>query len=183
MLKSKIDIRKEVLIKRNNVPFLSQKNCNIAVKVLELLLKNEPSSLFCYVSMKSEVDTKQIIRSLFGKTQIFVPHTQNGVMNAVKLDNIERLNSVDKWGNVYSRIDSDTIVLDKPCDITIVPLVAFDKNLNRLGYGAGCYDRYFAKNETYKIGLAFDEQQAEFETSNFDVPLDLIITPTVVLRR
>lgn len=182
MLKSKIDIRKEVFIKRNNIAFSQQKNCNITTKVLELLLKSEPSSLFCYVSIRSEVDTKEIIRSLFDKTQIFVPHTQNGVMSAVKLDSVDRLNSVDKWGNVYSDIEGKE-ALDKPCDITIVPLVAFDKKLNRLGYGAGCYDRYFAQNDTYKIGLAFDEQQAEFETSNFDIPLDLIITPTTVLRR
>ena len=83
MLKSKIDIRKEVFIKRNNIAFSPQKNCNITTKVLELLLKSEPSSLFCYVSIRSEVDTKEIIRSLFDKTQIFVPHTQNGVMSAV----------------------------------------------------------------------------------------------------
>ena len=44
-------------------------------------------------------------------------------------------------------------------DILLVPLVAYDNNLNRLGYGGGFYDRYIEKIEkikkVIKIGLAF----------------------------
>ena len=48
-------------------------------------------------------------------------------------------------------------------DLIFVPLVGYDKNLNRLGYGGGFYDRYFEKNinikKITKIGLAFSFQK------------------------
>jgi 5-formyltetrahydrofolate cyclo-ligase len=48
-------------------------------------------------------------------------------------------------------------------DILLVPLVAYDNHLNRLGYGGGFYDRYIEKIEkikkVIKIGLAFSCQK------------------------
>ena len=45
-------------------------------------------------------------------------------------------------------------------DILLIPIVAFDKNLNRLGYGGGYYDRIIEflkkKKKIITIGLAFD---------------------------
>jgi len=50
-------------------------------------------------------------------------------------------------------------------DIILVPLVAFDKNLNRLGYGGGYYDRLIAKlskkKKIMKIGLALSVQKID----------------------
>ena len=50
-------------------------------------------------------------------------------------------------------------------DILLIPLVAFDKNLNRLGYGGGYYDRLIAKfskrKKIIKIGLALSVQKIE----------------------
>ena len=48
-------------------------------------------------------------------------------------------------------------------DILFVPLVAFDKELNRLGYGGGFYDRYIQKiskiKKVVKVGLAYSIQK------------------------
>jgi len=60
----------------------------------------------------------------------------------------------------------------------IVPMLAFDKNNYRLGYGGGYYDRYLKDYDGLKIGLAFDEQYGELCIESFDMPLDIIITPT-----
>ena len=50
-------------------------------------------------------------------------------------------------------------------DILLVPLVAFDKNFNRVGYGGGFYDRYIKKVKKIKkvitIGLAFSFQKVK----------------------
>ena len=66
-------------------------------------------------------------------------------------------------------------------DILFVPLVAFDKELNRLGYGGGFYDRYIQKilkiKKILKVGLAFSFQKLKtIPTNKHDKKLDIIIT-------
>jgi 5-formyltetrahydrofolate cyclo-ligase len=72
-------------------------------------------------------------------------------------------------------------------DVLLVPLVAFDNNLNRLGYGGGFYDRYIEKIEkikkVVKIGLAFSCQKiASVPMTKYDKKLDFIITEEKILR-
>ena len=66
-------------------------------------------------------------------------------------------------------------------DILLVPIVAFDKNLNRIGYGGGFYDRYIKKIKKIKkvitIGLAYSFQKVKkISVNKYDVKLDYIIT-------
>ena len=72
-------------------------------------------------------------------------------------------------------------------DILLVPLTAFDKNLNRLGYGAGYYDRLIESLKKRKkiitIGLAFNFQELySIPTSKYDQKLDYIVTNKNILR-
>ena len=65
--------------------------------------------------------------------------------------------------------------------ILIVPLVAFDKNLNRIGYGGGFYDRYIKKQKKSKkiitIGLAYPFQRVKkIPIDKYDIRLDFILT-------
>ena len=74
--------------------------------------------------------------------------------------------------------------IDPP--IVFVPLVAFDRKGNRLGYGAGYYDAYLrdvrARRRIRAIGVAFDEQElAEIHREPHDEPLDMILTPSRVI--
>ena len=66
-------------------------------------------------------------------------------------------------------------------DILLVPLVAFDKNFNRIGYGGGFYDRYINKIRKRKkiitIGIAYSFQKVKkISTNKYDIKLDHIIT-------
>ena len=66
-------------------------------------------------------------------------------------------------------------------DIILVPLVAFDKNLNRIGYGKGYYDRVLKQLSKIKkiltVGIAFSFQECSFITTNqYDHKLDCILT-------
>ena len=72
-------------------------------------------------------------------------------------------------------------------DILLVPLVAYDSNLNRLGYGGGFYDRYIEKIEkikkVIKIGLAFSFQKiSSIPINQYDKRLDSIVTEKEILR-
>ena len=66
-------------------------------------------------------------------------------------------------------------------DLVLVPLVAADSSGNRLGHGAGYYDKTFAEDRIFKrpvlVGLAYDFQIVEeLESNCLDVPLDILIT-------
>ena len=72
-------------------------------------------------------------------------------------------------------------------DILLVPLVAFDSNLNRLGYGGGYYDRYIEKIEkikkVIKIGLAFSFQKiSSIPINQYDKKLDFIVNEKEILK-
>ena len=66
-------------------------------------------------------------------------------------------------------------------DILLVPLVAFDKDFNRVGYGGGYYDRYIKKIKKIKklitIGLAYSFQKVKkIPINENDIQLDFVIT-------
>lgn len=71
--------------------------------------------------------------------------------------------------------------------LLVVPLLAFDRQGNRLGYGGGYYDRTIAKLESAaeirKVGLAFAEQERVKVPGGFsDRRLDAIITPLEIIH-
>ena len=88
--------------------------------------------------------------------------------------------------NQYGIPEPNSGIVVNP-DILLVPLVAFDKNLNRLGYGAGYYDRAIKslrkKKKTIAIGLAFDFQELNsIPISSYDQKLDYVVTNKNILK-
>ena len=84
---------------------------------------------------------------------------------------------VNKYGILEPKKQNITF---KP-DIILVPLVAFDRNLNRIGYGKGYYDRALkqlsANKKILTIGIAFSFQEASIiPTNQYDYNLDCILT-------
>jgi 5-formyltetrahydrofolate cyclo-ligase len=72
-------------------------------------------------------------------------------------------------------------------DILLIPLVAFDKNLNRLGYGGGYYDRLIKKlskkKNIIKIGLALSIQEIDkVPIKIYDQKLDYIVTNKYIVK-
>jgi len=71
-------------------------------------------------------------------------------------------------------------------DIVLVPLLAFDRKGNRLGYGAGYYDAALRKlrrrGPVAAIGIAFDEQEfREVPQEPQDETMDMILTPSRII--
>jgi 5-formyltetrahydrofolate cyclo-ligase len=69
-------------------------------------------------------------------------------------------------------------------DFLLVPLLGFDNSGNRLGYGAGHYDRTFADlPDAFRLGCAFSVQQfAKLPVEAHDVRLHAVATEAGVLR-
>jgi 5-formyltetrahydrofolate cyclo-ligase len=68
-------------------------------------------------------------------------------------------------------------------DVAVVPCVAVDEQGNRLGFGKGFYDRALGTvPRPVAVGVVFDEQVvAAVPTEPWDVPLDVVVTPTRVI--
>jgi 5-formyltetrahydrofolate cyclo-ligase len=87
--------------------------------------------------------------------------------------------------NMYGIPEPEKIKLIYP-DVILVPLVAFDEKLNRLGYGGGYYDRLIKKlsekKNILKIGLALSTQKINNVPINeYDKKLDYIITDKYII--
>lgn len=72
------------------------------------------------------------------------------------------------------------IIREDEIDLVLIPLLAFDKNGFRAGYGKGYYDRFLARcrKDVIKIGLSFFEPVDEIEDiDQFDISLNYCVTP------
>ena len=72
-------------------------------------------------------------------------------------------------------------------NILLIPLVGFDNQLNRLGYGGGYYDRYLSKikniTKIIKIGVGFSFQKIKnIPINNHDIKLDCVITEKEIIE-
>ena len=76
------------------------------------------------------------------------------------------------------------LTLKDEMDVIIVPVVGFDRQNNRIGYGKGFYDRYLSDYKHKTIGLAFDEQEyRHIPHDENDVALDYIVTETRIFKK
>ena len=70
-------------------------------------------------------------------------------------------------------------------DMVVVPLLAFDKKGNRIGYGKGFYDRFLSqcRPDAQKIGISlFPPVEEIADINEFDIPLDACVSPEEIWR-
>ena len=180
---NKSQIRKKILkIRKNNF----NKNLKInSQKFISFLKINFPNlkNIGGYYPYNYEIDDLETLDLLEKKQfNISLPIiNKNNQMNFFKWSNNYPL-KINKFG--IPEPESSRIFYP---DILLVPLVGYDSNLNRLGYGGGFYDRYIEKIEkikkVIKIGLAFSYQKLESVPVNqYDKKLDFIITEKEILK-
>lgn len=143
--------------------------------------------VFTYKAMEeySEIDTANIIRYLgFSNPELTTAYPvcnfTNYTMKAVVADNdddfiLNRFGILEPSGN--------TILNAADIDLVLVPLLCFDKQGYRVGYGKGFYDKFLAgcRPDALKIGLSYFEPIDKIADRNdFDIPLDYCVTPETV---
>ena len=174
---NKSEIRKKILKIREQNDY---KNLNVNFNFLLKILRKEKikRKIFGgYFPYNYEVDGMKILSKLEKKNYLIsLPKIKkNSQMEFFKWTVNDPL-SINKYG-----IPEPTSLKVKYPDVLLVPLVAYDKNLNRIGYGGGFYDRYIKKLKKIKkiitIGLAYSFQEVKkIPINKFDIKLDYIIT-------
>ena len=174
-------LRKEIKEKRNALSLNQIKKYSDAIfkNFFSLEDVSEKQNFFVYNAIKNEVDTAKIILVLKKKgKEISYPLTLGDKLIAV-------IPNSDDWvtGDFGVKVPKN-YQATKKVDVAIIPLLACDKKMNRLGYGKGYYDKFLKENECIKVGICYDFQVVESLTPNaWDVPLDYIITPTKIIKK
>jgi len=134
-------------------------------------------TIMAYYPTNSEVDITQIFnvcKDMDKRICLPVVLDGDGQMDVALYDENSSL-LADRFGILYPH-DAEK-VKKSDIDFVIVPMVAFDGNLNRIGYGRGYYDRFLAGTHAYKLGVAFSCQQvSEIIKDINDIKMDKIIT-------
>ena len=120
-------------------------------------------SIMFYLAMSDEVQTDQIINDALrlGK-QVCVPllGEKYGEMTAAEITSIDEL-IVGKYGLKMPNSETARRILPSSIQMVVVPAVSFDRNGNRLGLGAGYYDRFLTEAiNSVLIGMAWECQLA-----------------------
>lgn len=136
--------------------------------------------IFLYHSMSGEVDTTPFIEYGWGTgKEVFVPVVVSESCIEFVLITPSTTWAVSEQGimepaNGDLQIRADAIVSN---DCIVVPVVAFDRQCNRLGQGGGYYDRFLSAVEATSIGIAYECQRFQMiPTETHDVTLNAIAT-------
>lgn len=162
---------------------LSEQIINLALSTFQL--EKKVVSLFLPIERQKEINTYSLwekIRSFEGHVAIPQVNEPKGDLKHFLLINHNQL-KISKLG--IPEPQSGKIIAAHKIEIVFVPLLCFDKNGHRVGYGGGYYDRFLKKcNPQCKfIGLSvFPPVDEITDIHSEDVKLHACVTPTDVYR-
>jgi 5-formyltetrahydrofolate cyclo-ligase len=142
-------------------------------------------SVMCYVDFKGEVITRDIIDLCINLNKSLcvpvVSANEDGSRHIIAsiLKDPETELYKGNFGIMEPKNEYIRLFEPEKIDLVIVPGVAFDEKRNRVGFGAGFYDRLLknVRNDCFKIGVAYEFQVfRDIPVNKYDIPMDLIIT-------
>ena len=170
-------IRKK-LLKTREKNYLNNNQINIG-PIIKILKKRKFKNkiLGGYYPYNYEIDIMPLVEKFQRLNySITLPKIgMNSEMNFFQWSTKDPL-SINKFG-IPEPISNKT----KFPDILLVPLLAYDKNFNRIGYGGGFYDRYINRLKKIKkiitIGIAYSFQKIKkIPVEKYDIKLDFVVT-------
>jgi 5-formyltetrahydrofolate cyclo-ligase len=137
---------------------------------------------FLSIDNNKEPDTWLIINKLhdeYSHIRIAVPRIipKTNDLENFYLDSLKQL-VTNEWG--IPEPVSGTKTLSEQIDLVLVPLLIFDTQGHRVGYGKGFYDKFLrqCRSDTLRVGLSlFPPVEKIDDVNDFDVGLDCCVTP------
>lgn len=183
-LETKKQIRKENLRRRE---LLSKEEWERRSELLMAFLLEQPiyqesQTIYCYVSYHCEVDTwRFIMYSLKKGKRIAVPKVRGNEMKFYYIQDVRELK--EGYRGIFEPPETNVEAIEENA-LLLMPVVAFDRQKHRLGYGGGFYDRYLEKHPNhFKIGIGFSFQERKsIPVEKHDINLDRIWTDEGEIR-
>ena len=141
-------LRQEILHKRDSIPenIRKEKDTAIRQQIIRLPEFTDAKTILFYASFRSEVDTREMIKiSLSHRKQAVLPKVDKE-NKKLKLYEIKAMSELMQgyMGILEPSVSEERLTGLDDIDLIIIPGAAFDASGNRLGYGAGFYDRLLA---------------------------------------
>ena len=182
-METKEEVRREVYQRRLSAQpeEITTKSRLITDSLISLPEYKNAARLFLYVDCKNEVVTRDLIRRALSEgKQTAVPKCRDRRMDFFEIRDLSEL-SPGSFGILEP-------VTERRADwedaLMIMPGVAFDRNLHRIGYGGGYYDRYLASHPgLFCIALAFSFQvYAHIPFEECDIMPHILITEKEIIE-
>ena len=174
MLRQHLRKRRQAYVSEQNFGALKAATAALSRRVIEKLSSCQIIS--AYLPIDNEIDTGKLLEAMTAlDISMALPHIEGrgGTLRFLRW----------RWGDPLGDGPfglKQPNVLAQQCvpDVILTPLLGFDRSLNRLGYGAGHYDRVFAEYPgARRIGLAWSMQECDsIPTDPWDIPLHAIAT-------
>lgn len=179
----KKELRKSYKALRQQLSSMEIEEMSLAIanNLLKLEIWNKTYyHLFFSIEEQKEVETEFILHILQGKDkEIVVAKSDFTTLEMTHYLLTDNTKFKKNDYNIPEPIDGLEVPVSK-IDVVFVPLLAFDKKGNRVGYGKGFYDKFLSEcsPETIKIGLSlFESEQLIEDVFDDDIPLNFCITP------
>jgi 5-formyltetrahydrofolate cyclo-ligase len=176
-------IRKKALAARDTLPpgERTAKSRAIEERLFALSEFISAQVILFFASFRSEVDTGPMIRRAlaFGK-RVVLPKVKGTELVLHEIADPERDVSPGAWG--IPEPHGPRPVMLEEIDLVIVPGAAFDEQGNRVGYGAGFYDKLLPAFKKMTVALAFEAQIVPAVPAEVhDIPIKKIVTEQRVI--
>ncbi|MFN8436941.1 MAG: 5-formyltetrahydrofolate cyclo-ligase [Cytophagales bacterium] len=179
----KVFLEKRIKLSQDEIQDLSKRISNIFISEIDLSsIRN--IHVYLPLSKKNEVNTFVLIEEIEKinpHIKLLVPIVINDEIHSFEFEK----NAEIVFGQFDIPEPKQRIKVEKIPDLVIVPLLGIDEKGYRVGYGGGFYDKYLSTlpSNVLKVGLSFwDCIDRIDDIDEFDIPLDLVITPSKIVE-
>lgn len=190
---SKVELRRTLRARRSGLSGAEQRLAarRLLLQIISTRLFRVCRRIACYLPSDGEIDPNPILERIRRMhKEAFLPvlahPSHDRLWFAPAAAGAELV--PNRYGIAEPRVKARELVRAEDLDLILLPLVAFDVRGNRLGRGAGFYDRSLAflqhrryLRKPHLLGLAHDFQRVPaLSVDSWDVPLDGIVTDRTV---
>lgn len=183
---TKKEFRIKYLALRNGIPVSEKEKYDkmLTEKLLSMPEYKNAESVLLFANVGSEFDTGEIFKdSIKQEKNVYFPKCIDDSQMVFLRVCSENDFSIGKY-NIPEPQTLEKYTLNSKSDLAVIPALAVGRDFSRLGYGKGYYDRFLNDFKGISVCPTYSLLLCDgVPTDKFDIPLNIIITPTESLRR